>query len=116
MSIQKPSKKLYYSLRQTAAMVGLTVTTLKNWEKEFPQLKPNRNKAGNRFYTDKDITLLFRIKSYLQDENLSTEAIQDKLKDGASLSASDSANLKLRKILAEVKMEVAEILELLNTR
>ena len=46
MSIQKKKKKLYYSLRQTASMTGLSVAVLKNWEKEFPEVQPARNRAG----------------------------------------------------------------------
>ena len=63
--IQKPQKKLYYSLRQTAEMTGLTTQLIKNWEKESDQLAPMRNRAGNRHYTENDILLLFRLKELL---------------------------------------------------
>ena len=47
--------KLYYSIKEVAEEVGVTESTLRYWEKEFPFLKPKV--AGNkvRQYTDKDI-------------------------------------------------------------
>ena len=48
--------KLYYSIREVAQKFDIRESTLRYWEKEFPQLKPktsNQNKI--RQYTEKDI-------------------------------------------------------------
>ena len=48
--------KLYYSIREVAQKFDISESTLRYWEKEFPQLKPktsNQNKI--RQYTEKDI-------------------------------------------------------------
>lgn len=115
MSIQKPPKKLYYSLRQTAAMTGLSVAVLKNWEKEFPELQPARNRAGNRHYTDSDLTLLFRIKELLIEKKLSPEETRERLRRNPSRPAPELSEIvRLKKVLAEIKLEVEEILILLR--
>ena len=113
MSIQKPQKKLYYSLRQTASMVGLTPDNLKSWEKEYSQLKPRRNRAGNRYYTDKDLTLLFQIKAMLVEKKWAVEKIRHYLKTNGEENT-ETEPLRLKKALAEIKMEISEILEILN--
>ncbi|MCB0298120.1 MAG: MerR family transcriptional regulator [Calditrichaeota bacterium] len=115
MSIQKPPKKLYYSLRQTASMTGLSVAVLKNWEKEFPEVQPARNRAGNRHYTDSDLTLLFRIKELLLEKKLSPEEIHTRLRSHPAQPAPEVADVvRLKKVLAEIKLEIEEILLLLR--
>lgn len=111
--IQKPQKKLYYSLRQTAEMTGLTTQLIKNWEKEFDQLAPMRNRAGNRHYTENDILLLFRLKELLIEEKRSAEETREALKHSGDDAAAKKI-LHLRQALAEVKMEIKEILALLE--
>lgn len=48
--------KLYYSIREVAQMVGVNESTLRFWEKEFPNLKPKTVASTKvRQYTTKDI-------------------------------------------------------------
>jgi DNA-binding transcriptional MerR regulator len=48
--------KLYYSIKEVAAMFGLNESTLRYWETEFPYLKPKTTGSAKvRQYTDKDI-------------------------------------------------------------
>lgn len=113
MSIQKTHRKLYYSLRQTAEMVGVSMAALKGWEAHFPTLRPSRNRAGNRQYTEKEIALLLMIKELLVDRELSPEAAREALKDRRA-SLENDGHLRLKKALAEIRLEIHEILELLK--
>jgi DNA-binding transcriptional MerR regulator len=48
--------KLYYSIKEVAAMFGLNESTLRYWEQEFPYLKPKTSgPAKVRQYQEKDI-------------------------------------------------------------
>jgi len=113
MTIQKPLQKLYYSLRQVAEMSNLTVPVIKRWEEEFPQLKPMRNRAGNRHYTEKDITLIFLIKELLMEDKLTIEEAREQLKNH-HLQISENESLGLKRTLAEVKLEIQEIINLIG--
>ena len=63
MSKLKPKvKKLYYSIGEVSELTGLKPYVLRYWETEFSQLKPPKNRAGNRTYRQKDIDLLLDIK------------------------------------------------------
>jgi len=115
MKIQKPKKKLYYSLRTAAEMLDLDETVLKKWEKDYPQLKPIRNRAGNRYYLEKDIALMFFIKKLVVEENLTPEEVREKLKDFKPGTDGTDSNLLLR-TLAEIKVELHGILELLEKK
>ena len=48
-------KKLYYSIGEVSEMTDLKSYVLRYWETEFNQLKPPKNRAGNRTYRQKDI-------------------------------------------------------------
>ena len=54
----KEIKKLYYSISEVAKITGLKQYVLRYWETEFPNLKPAKNRAGNRVYREKDIEIL----------------------------------------------------------
>ena len=47
--------KTYYSIEEVANMFDVNKSTLRYWQKEFPQLKPKTSDSGVRMYNDKDI-------------------------------------------------------------
>ena len=59
-------EKLYYSISEVAEMLGLAQSTLRFWEKEFPQLRPRLTSGGTRKYTTEDINLVRTIKYLLK--------------------------------------------------
>ena len=61
-------KKTYYSISEVCTMTGLEPHVLRYWESEFPQLRPKKNRAGNRAYREKDIELIEYIKHLLYEE------------------------------------------------
>lgn len=60
-------KKLYYSISEVSKLTGIEQYILRYWETEFEQLKPQKNRAGNRIYTNKDIQLILYIKNLLRE-------------------------------------------------
>lgn len=74
-------KKLYYSISEVSKLTGLEQYILRYWETEFEQLKPGKNRAGNRIYTNKDIKLILQIKKLLRDEKYTIEGAKKILSD-----------------------------------
>lgn len=74
-------KKLYYSISEVSTITGLEQYVLRYWESEFPQLKPAKNRAGNRIYTNKDIKLILYIKKLLRDERYTIEGAKRVLEE-----------------------------------
>ncbi len=66
-------KKLYYSISEVSKLTQIEQYTLRYWENEFPQLKPSKNRAGNRIYTNQDISLILQIKELLKDKKYTFE-------------------------------------------
>ena len=61
-------KKLYYSIGEVSKITDLKQYVLRYWETELKQLNPNKNKAGNRTYRQKDIDTILQIKNLLYKE------------------------------------------------
>ena len=72
-------QKLYYSISEVCNIVDEEQHILRYWEKEFEELNPKKNRAGNRIYSQKDVYILKTIKNYLRDEKLSLKGAKEKL-------------------------------------
>jgi len=66
-------KKLYYSISEVSRITGLEQHVLRYWESQFPELNPAKNRAGNRIYTNKDISLIFEIKHLVREEGFTID-------------------------------------------
>lgn len=80
------TKKMYYSISEVCAMTALEPHVLRYWESEFSQLRPKKNRAGNRAYRDKDIEIIEYIKYLLYDEQYTIPGAKKKC---AQLKGSD---------------------------
>lgn len=76
----KPIKKLYYSISEVSKLTDLKQYVLRYWETEFPELRPSKNRAGNRTYRLNDIKVIFLIKKLLYDEKYTIEGARQQLK------------------------------------
>ncbi len=76
----KPIKKLYYSISEVSKLTSLKQYVLRYWETEFPELRPSKNRAGNRIYRLNDIKTIFQIKKLLYEEKFTIEGARQKLK------------------------------------
>jgi DNA-binding transcriptional MerR regulator len=66
-------KKLYYSISEVSKITDIEQYVLRYWETEFEQLGPQKNRAGNRIYTNKDIQLILYIKELLREKKYTIE-------------------------------------------
>lgn len=105
--------KMYYSISEAAAMVGVEPYVLRFWEKEFPQIKPRKNRAGNRIYKPLDIERVNRIKRLLHDDGYTIEGAKNLLKREAGSAGADPRAEEVRDLLHEIRLELEKIIKLL---
>lgn len=82
-------RKLYYSISEVSKITDVEQYVLRFWESEFEQLKPQKNRAGNRIYTNKEIELIMYIKSLLREKKYTIEGAKQVLEDYVSTKNSD---------------------------
>jgi DNA-binding transcriptional MerR regulator len=121
-------KKLYYSISEVSKITDLEQYVLRYWESEFEELKPAKNRAGNRIYTNRDIKLILYIKRLLRDERYTIEGAKQVLKTytpdadtGEQLELIDAPKQKskikdeqLRADVLDVRSFLEEMLKKLN--
>jgi DNA-binding transcriptional MerR regulator len=78
--MQTTIKKLYHSITEAAAFIGEEQHVLRYWEREFPQLRPQKNRAGNRVYTQRDLAVLLVIKQLLREKRYTVAGAREHLK------------------------------------
>lgn len=90
-------KKLYYSISEVSKITEIEQYVLRYWETEFEQLNPQKNRAGNRIYTNKDIQLILHIKTLLREKKYTIEGAKKILEDyspdqGLTINEQDSTD------------------------
>jgi len=110
----KLDSKRYYSVSEVAETTGLKPYVLRFWEKEFPLLKPKKNRAGNRSYQQKDIDLINQIKHLLYEEGYTIEGAKSRLKtlrhEGEEAKLV-TEKMRLKNLLIETRRELSELLK-----
>ncbi len=107
-------EKLYFSISEVAHMTRLEPYVLRFWEKEFPMLRPKKNRGGNRTYQKQDIEIINRIKFLLYKENYTIEGARNRLKQ--IKDTPERQELvgvgKKQMLLAQVKEDLEALLKL----
>jgi len=117
----KPIKKLYYSISEVSEMTSLKQYVLRYWETEFLELKPSKNRAGNRIYKDKDIRLINQIQDLLYNRKFTIDGARMFLQQTGNagkkigLDGNTENNNKL-KLLNSIQSELEEILDVLKDK
>jgi DNA-binding transcriptional MerR regulator len=114
-------KKLYYSISEVSRIADLEQYVLRYWESEFDELKPAKNRAGNRIYTNRDIKLILYIKQLLRDERYTIEGAKQVLEDytpepdsGEQLELIDAPKQKMKIKDEQLRLDVLEVRKFLE--
>jgi DNA-binding transcriptional MerR regulator len=104
--LKHDEEKLYYSISEVAEMTDVKPYVLRFWEKEFPLLRPKKNRGGNRTYQKREIALVNRIKNLLYEQGYTIEGARQKLSDTVGEVRRDD---KMVELLGQVKRELMEL-------
>ena len=109
--------KMYYSIKEVAALLQETEPTLRYWEGEFRNhISPMRNERGVRYYSEKDIEDIQMLKYLIRDCGLTFDGVRKKLKNNKESAVRQAKVVQhLKNIRAEVKA-LDEALSLVEKR
>jgi DNA-binding transcriptional MerR regulator len=113
--LKRPMKftKRYYAIGEVADMFPeLTTSKIRFWEANFSTIKPQKDNAGNRRFTKKDIDALRIVYHLVQNKGYTLE--------GAGREISDNAQEYEQKIdiidsLTDIKQMLLKLREEINT-
>jgi DNA-binding transcriptional MerR regulator len=107
---EREVEKIYYSISEVAKMFSVNASLIRFWEKEFPVLKPKKNKKGDRLFTKEDIENLRLIYHLVKERGFTLAGAKEKMKKnpGDTVNQADVVNSlkKIREFLVEMKKAV----------
>ena len=102
--------KLYYSIGEVAEFFDMNTSKLRFWEKEFAEIKPQKNANGERRYTQEDIEKIKMIYHLVEEKGFTLEGARQKLRHNPQgVKGQQEVVEKLKKIrnyLLELKKEL----------
>ena len=105
--------KLYYSISEVASMMNVTETLLRYWEKEFPNIKPNKRGRGIRQYTKADIEQVKKVYHLVKERGMTLQGARDMLK--RNKGGEIDRNVEVIERLKDIRAELQDISRHLST-
>lgn len=96
---------MYYSISEVAQMFNVTETLLRYWEKEFPNIRPQKVGRGIRQYTKDDIEQVRLVHHLVKERGMTLQGARDMIRrdKGGSTNRQVEAIEKLKAIRAELQ-------------
>ena len=94
------SNKAYKSIGEVAKILNLinekkgtlNTHTIRYWEKEFKQIKPNILNGNRRYYNKETIEVLKKVKYLLKDQGMTIKGVKKVLNSDKSLKLDELPN------------------------
>lgn len=95
-------------------MTGIPAYTLRRWERLFPQLKPKRNRAGRRYYTNDQIDIIRRLKQYLYHDKMTTAGARRRLSEELRGEGRPKTGAEALALIDRIEAEARAMLDALD--
>ena len=117
--VQPKVKKLYYAISEVSELTSLKAYVLRYWETEFSQLKPPKNRAGNRTYRQRDIDIILKIKDLLYNKKFTIDGARKMLSGKENITqkpgiAKDNYAEKQQVVIRKIREELEAILKVIQ--
>lgn len=104
--------KLYYSISEVAEMFGMAETALRFWEKEFSNIKPEKNGRGVRMYTKEDIEQVRLVHNLVKERGLTLQGAREAIKHSQGNDTKIEVVERLKRVRDELQILGRELNEL----
>jgi DNA-binding transcriptional MerR regulator len=114
--LRRPRRRTYYSIGEVCSMIGVKPHVLRYWESQFDELRPNKNRSGNRVYQSGEIELIALIHRLVHEERYTVEGARKRLGElqESGQTQEQSAEALQGVFLRSLRTELQEIQELLD--
>lgn len=107
--------KLYFTISEVSHLCAVEAYVLRYWEQEFPQIKPAKRRGNRRYYQQRDVLLIRRIKKLLYEDGFTIEGARVQLASTPTV-VSQSVKVKetVKKVIAELEMVLQNLRSEMN--
>ena len=81
---KKQIEKIFFTIGEVAQLLGVTPSSIRYWENNFDDLKPQKSSGGTRLFSKDDIETLKLINYLVKERGLTIKGAQLKLKQNRS--------------------------------
>ena len=100
-------RKMFYSMGEVSELLDVNPSLIRYWESQFRELRPQKNKKGNRLFSPKDVETLKLIYHLVKERRMTLEGAKRCLKQNKAGVERDSELLerlqRIRALLVEVR-------------
>ncbi len=93
-------------------MIGVKAHILRYWEEQIPLIRPQKDSLGRRFYSARDVSLLYRLKYLIYVKHFTALGAGEQLLRELSGNAAGTKNAI---IIQEVRRELMEIYNIVTS-
>lgn len=86
--------KLYYTIGEVASMFDVSTSLLRYWEGEFPNLRPMKNRKGDRRFTKQQIAEIDKIYQLVKVKGYTLDGAKNAIIEEKAQTKSRAALLK----------------------
>tara|TARA_Y100000817_G_scaffold88008_1_gene68480 strand:- start:30 stop:374 length:345 start_codon:yes stop_codon:yes gene_type:complete len=104
LSVHIPNKR-YFTIGEVSQICGLKAHVLRYWEQEFIELDPIKRKGNRRYYQQKDLIMVLKIKDLLQNQGFTIDGAKTQI---SSVINDDSKTNN--KIVQQIKKDLEDLL------
>lgn len=108
------AEKLFYSMGEVAEMFDVKPSLIRFWGKQFDELKPKRNKKGNRMFTPEDVETMKLIYHLVKERGMTLDGARRTLKTRRHADESTPREVELLDRLQRLKAMLLEVREQLG--
>ncbi|MBR0046687.1 MAG: MerR family transcriptional regulator [Bacteroidaceae bacterium] len=104
--------KMFYSIGEVAQMFNVTETLLRFWEKEFPNIAPQKTGRGIRQYTKADIEQVRLVYHLVKERGMTLQGARDMIR--RDKSGGVNRNIEVIERLKSIRSDLQAINKELN--
>ena len=109
---EKQIEKKYYTIGEVADQFNVATSLIRFWESEFDNIRPKKNRKGNRQFTKEDIENVRLIFHLVKERGFTLNGAKEMLRHGTEsvkkkMQLVDSLN-DLKSFLLEIKKQLPD--------
>lgn len=107
---EKEIEKKYYTIGEVADELGVATSLIRFWEGEFDNIKPKKNRKGNRQFTKEDLQNVKLIYHLVKEKGYTLQGARDYIANGGSDNSDKMEAIEklksLRGFLVEIRQQL----------
>ena len=85
-----------FSISEVEELTGIKAHVLRYWEDVVPSFKPQKDDGGRRFYTQREVDLIFRLKYLIYEKKFTAEGAGQQIMEEAGVAQDNFELIKLK--------------------